>query len=103
MAESLMDKIDDKFHDSSSESDSDDDRKPAEHLAATAKAKAHNYKSKVYRLFGRDQPVHKVLGAGKGNPNASPFSISQRIISFPFFFFFEEELRLRSEFRALFN
>ncbi|XP_075502504.1 reticulon-like protein B3 [Primulina tabacum] len=50
----LIDKITEKFHshDSSSSSDSDNDRdeKPA---------------SKIYRLFGREKPVHKVLGGGK--------------------------------------
>ncbi|GJM89525.1 hypothetical protein PR202_ga05726 [Eleusine coracana subsp. coracana] len=57
--ESLMDKISDKLHGrgdgSSSSSDSDDDRSSA---AAAVKAK-------IYRLFGRDKPVHSVLGGGK--------------------------------------
>ncbi|XP_020210169.1 reticulon-like protein B1 [Cajanus cajan] len=49
------DKIEEKFHvdhnsDSDSYSSSDDD---------------HTTGSNVYRLFGRDQPVHKVLGGGK--------------------------------------
>lgn len=52
--ESLMDKIEDKIHgdDSSSSSDSEDERKPS-------------LKTKVYRLFGREKPVHKVFGGGK--------------------------------------
>lgn len=61
---SLKDKIEEKFHDhdsSDSDSDSDDDRKPPPPASANAKP----YTSKVYRLFGRDQPVHKLLGAGK--------------------------------------
>ncbi|CAN1178231.1 Reticulon-like protein B4 [Linum perenne] len=49
-----MDKISEKIHggddSSSSSSDSDHDDK---------------VKSKIYRLFGREQPVHKVLGGGK--------------------------------------
>jgi hypothetical protein len=57
--ESLMDKISDKLHGrgdgSSSSSDSDDDRSSA---AAAVKAK-------IYRLFGREKPVHSVLGGGK--------------------------------------
>lgn len=57
--ESLMDKISDKLHGrgdgSSSSSDSDDDRSYA---AAAVKAK-------IYRLFGREKPVHSVLGGGK--------------------------------------
>ncbi|CAN6443926.1 unnamed protein product [Victoria cruziana] len=52
--ESVMEKIEEKLHrhDSSSSSDSDDDKK-------------ESVKAAVYRLFGRQQPVHKVLGGGK--------------------------------------
>ncbi|XP_073314405.1 reticulon-like protein B5 [Primulina huaijiensis] len=57
-AESLIDKITEKFHGSdSSSSDSDDDA----HVKSTADA----VKAKIYRLFGREKPVHKVLGGGK--------------------------------------
>ncbi|CAH1429247.1 unnamed protein product [Lactuca virosa] len=55
-AESLMEKISDKIHgkdDSSSSSDSDDDNK----ISAM--------KSKVFRMFGREKPVHNVFGGGK--------------------------------------
>lgn len=54
--ESLIEKIADKIngHDSSS-SDSDDD-KPSPVDAV---------KAKIFRLFGREKPVHKVLGGGK--------------------------------------
>lgn len=57
--ESLMEKIADKIHahgsssSSSSSSDSDDEKKTP-------------LKTKVYRLFGREKPVHKVLGGGQG-------------------------------------
>ncbi|XP_022734311.1 reticulon-like protein B2 [Durio zibethinus] len=52
----LMEKIAEKIHgDSSSSSDSDDD-KPSY---------ADPLKSKVYRLFGREKPLHQVLGDGK--------------------------------------
>lgn len=53
--ESPIDKMGDKIraHDSSS-SDSDDDKAPSSSL-----------KTKIYRLFGREKPVHKVLGGGK--------------------------------------
>ncbi|KAL3834298.1 hypothetical protein ACJIZ3_009034 [Penstemon smallii] len=56
-AESLIDKITEKFHgsDSSSDSDGENDLKSA----------AASVKSKIYRLFGREKPVHKVLGGGK--------------------------------------
>ncbi|CAI9274473.1 unnamed protein product [Lactuca saligna] len=55
-SESLMEKISDKIHgkdDSSSSSDSDDDNK----ISAM--------KSKVFRMFGREKPVHNVFGGGK--------------------------------------
>ncbi|KAF7037627.1 hypothetical protein CFC21_047957, partial [Triticum aestivum] len=58
VAESMMDKISDKFHggdSSSSSSDSDDDKK----------GPAAGVKAKIYRLFGREKPVHAVLGGGK--------------------------------------
>ncbi|KAL0285902.1 UNVERIFIED_CONTAM: Reticulon-like protein B2 [Sesamum angustifolium] len=59
--ESLVEKVTDKMHahdsssssSSSSSSDSDDDKKA-------------RLKTKVYRLFGREKPVHKVLGGGQG-------------------------------------
>ncbi|KAJ6851870.1 reticulon-like protein B4 [Iris pallida] len=58
--ESLMEKIADKIHghDSSSSSDSDDDKKSGPSAASAMKAK-------IWRLFGREEPVHKVLGGGK--------------------------------------
>lgn len=57
-SESLMEKIAEKVHgnkddSSSSSSDSDDDNK----ISAI--------KSKVFRLFGREKPVHTVFGGGK--------------------------------------
>ncbi|XP_022738392.1 reticulon-like protein B1 [Durio zibethinus] len=53
----LMEKMAEKIHgDSSSSSSDSDDDKPSH-------ADAH--KSKVYRLFGREKPLHQVLGAGK--------------------------------------
>ncbi|KAK4431402.1 Reticulon-like protein B2 [Sesamum alatum] len=54
--ESIIDKITDKFHGSDSSSDSDDDK---------IKSAAAAVKAKIYRLFGREKPVHKVLGGGK--------------------------------------
>lgn len=56
--ESLLEKItrhDDDLS-SSSDSDSDDNSKPFEAS-----------KSKIFRLFGREQPIHKVFGGGKCN------------------------------------
>ncbi|MBA0646215.1 hypothetical protein Goklo_014196, partial [Gossypium klotzschianum] len=57
--ESMMEKISEKIHghDSSSSSDSDSDHeKPAS---------PSSVKAKIYRLFGRERPVHHVLGGGK--------------------------------------
>lgn len=56
--ESILEKIVEKIHghdDSSSSHDSDDDKKSS----------SSSFKSKIYRLFGREKPVHKVLGGGK--------------------------------------
>lgn len=52
---SLMDKITEKFHDHDSSSSSDDDSDNEKSSSTT----------KIYRLFGREKPVHKVLGGGK--------------------------------------
>jgi len=53
--ESIMEKIAEKIHghDGSSSSDSDDEKK------------ASSIKTKIFRLFGREKPVHKVFGGGK--------------------------------------
>lgn len=60
--ESFVDKVEEKFHDHNSDSDSysdsdDDHKKRPPKFASKANT--------VYRLFGRDRPVHKVLGGGK--------------------------------------
>ncbi|XP_008805646.2 reticulon-like protein B3 [Phoenix dactylifera] len=56
--ESLMEKIADKLHGHDSSSSSDSDNEKSEPSASSVKAK-------IYRLFGREKPVHKVLGGGK--------------------------------------
>lgn len=55
--ESVMEKITAKLHghDSPSSSDSEDGKKSL----------VEAVKSKSYRLFGREKPLHKVLGGGK--------------------------------------
>lgn len=58
--QSLMDKISEKIHDhpdssSSSSSDSDTEKPAAE----------SSVQNKVFRLFGRERPVHHVFGGGK--------------------------------------
>lgn len=62
VVESVMDKISEKLHSqdsSSSSSDSDNDEK------SKSPSSPSSFKSKVYRIFGREKPVHKVLGGGK--------------------------------------
>ncbi|CAN1267605.1 Reticulon-like protein B5 [Linum perenne] len=55
--DSLVEKITEKIHkDKSSSSSSSSYDKPSKLKAV---------KSKIYRIFGRDRPVHKVLGGGK--------------------------------------
>ncbi|MBA0806380.1 hypothetical protein Gohar_005834 [Gossypium harknessii] len=55
--EELAHKIHSKISSPSSSSDSDDDKR--------FHARAVALKAKVYRLFGREKPLHQVLGAGK--------------------------------------
>lgn len=64
--ESLLEKIADKFHgdDSSSSSESDTEtKKPA--VKSEVEPETETLKNKVWRLFGREKPVHKVFGGGK--------------------------------------
>lgn len=67
---SFMDKI--QRDDSSSSSDSDSEKKKSRKYDDEGKKKHHDapsptssMKSKIYRLFGREKPVHKVFGGGK--------------------------------------
>ena len=54
--ESLIDKISGKIHaHDSSSSDSDNEKVDT----------SGSIKSKIYRLFGRERPVHRVFGGGK--------------------------------------
>ncbi|XP_057454702.1 reticulon-like protein B5 [Lotus japonicus] len=52
--ESLLDKISDKLHGHDSSSDSDSE-----------KPSLSSVKQKIFRLFGREKPLHSVLGGGK--------------------------------------
>jgi hypothetical protein len=64
VVESVMEKISEEIHghdDSSSSSDSDNEKSAASSAAAAVK----EVKAKVYRLFGRETPVHSCLGGGK--------------------------------------
>lgn len=57
--ESVVENIKEKLHgDSSSSSDSDEGESKLQESVAAVKAK-------IYRLFGREKPVHHILGGGK--------------------------------------
>lgn len=61
--ESLLEKISGKIHDhdsSSSSSDSDNEKEKEKKSSSS-----DSLKNKVYRLFGREKPLHNVLGGGK--------------------------------------
>ncbi|KAK7391311.1 hypothetical protein VNO78_19725 [Psophocarpus tetragonolobus] len=60
--DSFVDKIEEKFDDNNSDSDSYSDSDDDHHKKRLPPPIAG---SNVYRLFGRDQPIHKVLGGGK--------------------------------------
>ncbi|KAL5221561.1 hypothetical protein ABZP36_026274 [Zizania latifolia] len=80
-SETLMEKIADKLHiggggDGDGSSDSDNDERPrpsappahaevTESFADSAASAAAEAKAKVFRLFGREKPIHNVLGGGK--------------------------------------
>ena len=71
--ESLMDKISEKIHGGGDDSSSD-----TVHYDNTKKSapdSPSSMKSKIYRLFGREQPVHKVLGGGKRKSRRFPPSV----------------------------
>lgn len=79
-SESLMEKIADKIHgdDSLSSSDSDNEKKPEKKspekkspVSPPSSRPAPSTKSKIYRLFGREKPVHNVFGGGKRNLSLS--------------------------------
>lgn len=66
--ETLMEKIVEKIHgegdsSSSSSSDSESEKKTKEKLKSSSSPPS--VKNKVFRLFGREKPVHQVFGGGK--------------------------------------
>ncbi|PNT03484.2 hypothetical protein POPTR_014G091200v4 [Populus trichocarpa] len=56
--ESVMGKISEKIHHESSSSDSESDSEKKSYPSESVK-------DKIWRLFGREKPVHRVLGGGK--------------------------------------
>lgn len=63
--ESLIEKITEKIHDHDSSSSSSDSEDEKEKEKKKGNESPSSLKSKVYRLFGREKPVHHVLGGGK--------------------------------------
>jgi hypothetical protein len=57
--DSLLEKITEKLHFDDSSSDSSDSHSEAD------KPVVESVNEKVFRLFGREKPVHSVLGGGK--------------------------------------
>lgn len=57
--ESLVEQIVEKLHGHGSASDSEGEK------AEAASSSSSSVKAKVWRLFGREEPVHKVFGGGK--------------------------------------
>lgn len=65
--ETLLEKMADKIkrHDSSSSSSSSDSDSDDKKVFKKVDDKIEAVKDKVFRIFGREKPVHTVLGAGK--------------------------------------
>lgn len=67
--ESFMDKATEKIHrddsSSSSSSDNESEKKRKQPVHKDAPVTSSSMKAKIYRLFGREKPVHKVFGGGK--------------------------------------
>lgn len=55
--EPVMEKIAEKFHDHDASSSSDSENEKSSSPSPV--------KPKIYRIFGREKPLHKVLGGGK--------------------------------------
>lgn len=71
VGESVVEKMTEKTHGhDSSSSSSESDNEKSSHSPSS-------FKSKISRLFGREKPVHKVLGGGKrtGSPYFSLISV----------------------------
>ncbi|GAU32333.1 hypothetical protein TSUD_43750 [Trifolium subterraneum] len=65
--ESFVDKVEEKFHDNNSSSDSysDSDDDHNKNIHSKRPPLPASKANSVYRLLGRDRPVHMVLGGGK--------------------------------------
>ena len=66
--ESLLENISEKIHgghDSSSSSSDSEDEKKEKKSETPLSSSSSSLKDKIFRLFGREKPVHKVFGGGK--------------------------------------
>lgn len=65
--ETLLEKMADKIkgHDSSSSSSSSDSDNDDKKMSKKIDEKIEVVKNKVFRIFGREKPVHTVLGGGQ--------------------------------------
>lgn len=64
--ETFIDEIKEKIHRGDSSSSESDDEKSKVSQAAEA------VKAKIFRLFGREMPVHQILGGGKRTISPPP-------------------------------
>jgi hypothetical protein len=75
-SESLLEKISGKLHDHDSSSSSDSDNEKEKKTSSPT-----SLKNKVFRLFGREKPLHNVLGGGKRmRLSFSSFAILQFVV-----------------------
>ena len=63
--EKEKEEVKEKHEDSSSSSSSSDSESEKPKSKSSASAAAASVQAKIYRLFGREKPVHQVLGGGK--------------------------------------
>ncbi|KAL7259052.1 hypothetical protein ACSBR1_005037 [Camellia fascicularis] len=63
--ESLMEKITEKLHHSDSSSSDSDSDSDSDSKKKKPSSPPSFVKTKIFRLFGREKPVHKVFGGGK--------------------------------------
>lgn len=75
--ESLMEKIAEKIHHHDSSSSSESEYEKPDSPSAV--------KAKIYRLFGREKPVHKVLGGGKCTDLPLSFLVIVHFLWYPYF------------------
>lgn len=66
--ETLIEKVAEKIHgedDSSSSSSSSSESEPEKEVKSKPASSPTLVKNKIFRLFGREKPIHQVFGGGK--------------------------------------